>query len=208
MPATVVLGAQWGDEGKGKAIDQLAPHSSWAVRFQGGSNAGHTIVIGDTTLKLHQIPSGVTSRHCNLVLGDGMVVDPWVLEEELERWFALTGERPEGARLFISERASIILPFHRLYDSADKVVGTTGRGIGPAYRDRTERVGIRFADIPRVLAEEKRILATVSRMNHQLNTVKVKQQISAEELKADLQWILERFGAAIRPTGLMLDIAL
>jgi adenylosuccinate synthase len=208
VPATVVLGAQWGDEGKGKAIDQLAPHSSWAVRFQGGSNAGHTIVIGDTTLKLHQIPSGVTSRHCNLVLGDGMVVDPWVLEEELERWFALTGERPEGARLFISERASIILPFHRLYDSADKVVGTTGRGIGPAYRDRTERVGIRFADIPRVLAEEKRILATVSRMNHQLNTVKVKQQISAEELKADLQWILERFGAAIRPTGLMVDIAL
>ncbi len=208
VPATVVLGAQWGDEGKGKAIDQLAPHSTWAVRFQGGNNAGHTIVLGDTTLKLHQIPSGVTSRHCNLVLGDGMVVDPWVLEEELARWEALTGERPDGERLFISERASVILPFHRLYDGADKVVGTTGRGIGPAYRDRIERVGIRFADIPGVLAEPKRIKATISRMNWQLKTVKVEQQVSAEELTADLQWILDRFGDAIKPTGLMVDMAL
>ena len=89
MPATVVLGAQWGDEGKGKAIDQLAPQSTWAVRFQGGNNAGHTIVLGDTTIKLHQIPSGVTSPHCNLVLGDGMVIDPWVLEQELDRWHGL-----------------------------------------------------------------------------------------------------------------------
>ena len=208
MPATVVLGAQWGDEGKGKAIDQLAPLSTWAVRFQGGNNAGHTIVVGDTTLKLHQIPSGVTAKHCNLVLGDGMVVDPWVLDEELGRWEELTGERPDGERLFISERASVILPFHRLYDSADKVVGTTGRGIGPAYRDRIERVGIRFADIPGVLADSKRIKQTISRMNLQLKTVKVETEVSADELTADLQWILDRFGQAIRPTGLMVDMAL
>ena len=208
MPATVVLGAQWGDEGKGKAIDQLAPQSTWAVRFQGGNNAGHTIVVGDTTLKLHQIPSGVTAKHCNLVLGDGMVVDPWVLDEELGRWEELTGERPDGERLFISERASVILPFHRLYDSADKVVGTTGRGIGPAYRDRIERVGIRFADIPGVLADSKRIKQTISRMNLQLKTVKVETEVSADELTADLQWIIDRFGQAIRPTGLMVDMAL
>ncbi len=208
MPATVVLGAQWGDEGKGKAIDQLAPQSTWAVRFQGGNNAGHTIVVGDTTLKLHQIPSGVTAKHCNLVLGDGMVVDPWVLDEELGRWEALTGERPDGERLFISERASVILPFHRLYDGADKVVGTTGRGIGPAYRDRIERVGIRFVDIAGVLADPKRIKQTVSRMNSQLKTVKVEAEVSADELTADLQWILDRFGQAIRPTGLMVDLAL
>jgi adenylosuccinate synthase len=208
VPATVVLGAQWGDEGKGKAIDQLAPQSTWAVRFQGGNNAGHTIVVGDTTLKLHQIPSGVTAKHCNLVLGDGMVVDPWVLDEELGRWEELTGERPDGERLFISERASVILPFHRLYDSADKVVGTTGRGIGPAYRDRIERVGIRFADIPGVLSDSKRIQQTISRMNLQLKTVKVETEVSADELTADLQWILDRFGQAIRPTGLMVDMAL
>ena len=208
MPATVILGAQWGDEGKGKAIDQLAPQSTWAVRFQGGNNAGHTIVVGDTTLKLHQIPSGVTAKHCNLVLGDGMVIDPWVLDEELGRWEDLTGEKPDGERLFISERASVILPFHRLYDGADKVVGTTGRGIGPAYRDRIERVGIRFADIPGVLADPKRITQTISRMNSQLKTVKVEPEVSADELTADLQWILDRFGQAIRPTGLMVDLAL
>ncbi|NDB65242.1 MAG: adenylosuccinate synthetase [Euryarchaeota archaeon] len=131
MPATVVLGAQWGDEGKGKAIDQLAPRFGWTVRFQGGNNAGHTIVIGDTTLKLHQIPSGLPTPHCNLVLGDGMVIDPWVLERELDSWRELTGERPEESRLFISERASVILPFHRMYDSIladhEAMVGTSNR---------------------------------------------------------------------------------
>ena len=184
VPASVVLGAQWGDEGKGKAIDQLAADSTWAVRFQGGNNAGHTIVLGDTTLKLHQIPSGVTSPNCNLVLGDGMVVDPWVLEEELERWYALTKERPEGERLFISERASVILPFHTMYDSADKIVGTTGRGIGPAYRDRIERVGIRFVDIPYFLDDDEKVEETVSRMNKQLDSVGVSDRVEKEDLES------------------------
>ena len=208
VPASVVLGAQWGDEGKGKAIDQLANESNWAVRFQGGNNAGHTIVLGDTTLKLHQIPSGVTSSHCNLVLGDGMVVDPWVLEEELDRWYSLTKERPEGERLFISERASVILPFHRMYDSADKVVGTTGRGIGPAYRDRIERVGIRFVDIPFVIGDSDEINKIVSRMNMQLDSVGVNEKIERKDFVADLEWIMDRFGDAIRATGAMIDKAL
>ena len=208
MPASVVLGAQWGDEGKGKAIDQLANHSTWTVRFQGGNNAGHTIVLGDTTLKLHQIPSGVSHEHCNLVLGDGMVIDPWVLEEELDKWHALTGERPEGKRLFISERASIILPFHKLYDGADRVVGTTGRGIGPTYRDRTERVGIRFADIRGMVDDTEAIRSQAERMSKQLSTVGVSEGIEASELQSDLRWILERYSDAIRPTGLMVDLAL
>ena len=214
MPSTqrksniVVVGTQWGDEGKGKAIDQLANHSTWTVRFQGGNNAGHTIVLGDTTLKLHQIPSGVSYEHCNLVLGDGMVIDPWVLEEELDRWHALTGERPEGKRLFISERASIILPFHRLYDGADRVVGTTGRGIGPTYRDRTERVGIRFADLSGIVDDVEAVRAQAERMNKQLATVGVSEGIEADTLQSDLRWILERYSDAIRPTGLMVDLAL
>ena len=112
---------------KARQLTNLPLCQRGQVRFQGGNNAGHTIVVGDTTLKLHQIPSGVTSKECNLVLGDGMVIDPWVLDEELSRWESLTGEKPEGDRLFISERASVILPFHKYYDSADKVVGTTGR---------------------------------------------------------------------------------
>ena len=208
MPASVVLGAQWGDEGKGKAIDQLANHSTWTVRFQGGNNAGHTIVLGDTTLKLHQIPSGVSYEHCNLVLGDGMVIDPWVLEEELDKWHALAGERPEGKRLFISERASIILPFHRLYDGADRVVGTTGRGIGPTYRDRTERVGIRFADLTNLVDDAEAVRAQAERMSKQLATVGVDEGIDAGALQSDLRWILERYSDAIRPTGLMVDLAL
>jgi len=208
VPASVVLGAQWGDEGKGKAIDQLANHSTWTVRFQGGNNAGHTIVLGDTTLKLHQIPSGVTYNHCNLVLGDGMVIDPWVLDEELEKWHELTGERPEGKRLFISERASIILPFHRLYDGADELVGTTGRGIGPTYRDRIERVGIRFADLANMVDNTEAVQAAAERMNKQLATVGVEQSIEPETLRADLQWVLDRYSEAIKPTGLMVDLAL
>jgi len=208
VPASVVLGAQWGDEGKGKAIDQLANHSTWTVRFQGGNNAGHTIVLGDTTLKLHQIPSGVSHEHCNLVLGDGMVIDPWVLEEELDKWHALTGERPEGKRLFISERASIILPFHKLYDGADRVVGTTGRGIGPTYRDRTERVGIRFADLRGMVDDTEAVRSQAERMSKQLSTVGVSEGIEASELQSNLRWILERYSDAIRPTGLMVDLAL
>jgi|TARA_B110000444_G_scaffold4107_1_gene3875 adenylosuccinate synthase len=208
VPATVVLGAQWGDEGKGKAIDQLAADSSWAVRFQGGNNAGHTVVYGDTTLKLHQIPSGVSSLHCSMILGDGMVIDPWVLEQELDRWFDISGERPEGKRLFISERASIILPFHRLYDSADKIVGTTGRGIGPAYRDRIERVGIRFADIINIVEDNEELSTIVERMNTQLESVKVESKIELKSLQSDLRWILSRYGECIKPTGLMIDFAL
>ena len=208
VPATVILGAQWGDEGKGKAIDQLAANSTWAVRFQGGNNAGHTVVYGDTTLKLHQIPSGVSSLHCSMILGDGMVIDPWVLEEELDRWHKISGERPEGKRLFISERASVILPFHKLYDSADKVVGTTGRGIGPAYRDRIERVGIRFADIANVVDDVDYLKNNADRMNRQLNSVGVDSEIEWEKLQKDLKWILERYGDSIKSTGLMIDFAL
>ena len=137
-----------------------------------------------------------------------MVIDPWVLERELDSWNELTGERPEESRLFISERASVILPFHRMYDSTDKVVGTTGRGIGPAYRDRIERVGIRFADIEGILADHEAMVGTSNRMTAQLHSVGVREDITVERLQADLTWILRRFSKSIAPTGPMLDIAL
>jgi len=137
-----------------------------------------------------------------------MVIDPWVLERELDSWRELTGERPEESRLFISERASVILPFHRMYDSTDKVVGTTGRGIGPAYRDRIERVGIRFADIEGILADHEAMVGTSNRMTAQLHSVGVREDITVERLEADLTWILRRFSKSIAPTGPMLDIAL
>ena len=137
-----------------------------------------------------------------------MVIDPWVLEKELDSWWELTGERPEESRLFISERASVILPFHRMYDSTDKVVGTTGRGIGPAYRDRIERVGIRFADIEGILGNPGAMLEISKRMTSQLLSVGMSEEITVANLEGDLRWILDRFSKSIAPTGPMLDIAL
>ena len=157
---------------------------------------------------MHLLPSGITSRECKLVLGCGMVVDPWVLDRELREWAELTGEQPEGERLFISERAAVILPFHRLYDSADKVVGTTGRGIGPAYRDRTERGGLRFVDVGLLIGRDSEIGEMAGRMNDQLATVGVEDRIDPEKLGSELEWIHERFSNAIRATGPMLDSAL
>lgn len=157
---------------------------------------------------MHLLPSGITSRECKLVLGCGMVVDPWVLDRELREWAELTGEKPEGERLFISERAAVILPFHRLYDSADEVVGTTGRGIGPAYRDRTERVGLRFVDVRLMLGRDSEIGEMARRMNDQLATVGVSDRIDPEQLGSELNWIHERFSNAIRATGPMLDASL
>ena len=157
---------------------------------------------------MHLLPSGITSRECKLVLGCGMVVDPWVLDRELREWAELTGEQPEGERRFISERAAVILPFHRRYDSADKVVGTTGRGIGPAYRDRTERVGLRFVDVRLMLGRDSEIGEMARRMNDQLATVGVADRIDPEQLGSELNWIHERFSNAIRATGPMLDASL
>ena len=208
MPAQVVLGAQWGDEGKGKLVDQLAQDSDWVARFQGGNNAGHTIVLGDQVLKLHQLPSGLTNPDCQLVLGAGMVVDPWVLEEELDSWRETSNEAPEGERLWISERAHVNLPFHRLYDGADQKIGTTGRGIGPTYRDKIERVGVRFCDLKHRRSDSVWLAENSARMTAQLAARGVEGEISATDLKESLDWVDGRFGSAIRPTGLMLDLAL
>jgi len=165
MPATVILGAQWGDEGKGKLVDRLAEEATWVVRFQGGNNAGHTVVLGDRVLKFHLLPSGITRPECHLVLGDGMVIDPWVLDTELNGWMDSSGEDPRGQRLFISERAHLILPYHRFMDSLDTKIGTTGRGIGPTYADKINRIGLRFGDVAEVVGDETWAANTAARMN-------------------------------------------
>ena len=208
MPATVVLGAQWGDEGKGKLVDRLAGDVSWVVRFQGGNNAGHTVVLGDRVIKLHLLPSGITRPDCNLVLGDGMVIDPWVLQQELDNWKTETGEEPLNDRLFISERAHIILPFHRLVDGLDKKIGTTGRGIGPTYADKINRIGLRFAEVAEVVGDQEWLTATTSRMNHILEMVGAEGRIVEAELAKDVEWIHTTYKHAITNTGLMLDNAL
>jgi len=208
MPATVVLGAQWGDEGKGKLVDRLAGQADWVVRFQGGNNAGHTVVLGERTIKLHLLPSGITRESCELVLGDGMVIDPWVLMEELLRWQSETGEMPLGIRLHISDRAHVILPFHRMVDGLDKKIGTTGRGIGPSYADKINRIGLRFGDISELLADESALNEMASHQAERLQYLGLPSDGHAVSLRDDIQWVHDNYSQAIKNTGVMVDTAL
>ncbi len=162
MACTVLLGTQWGDEGKGKITDLLARDQDAVVRFQGGNNAGHTIVVGDVKFKLHIVPSGVIREGVAAVIGDGCVVDPWVLDKELRD---LESRGISTSNVVVSDRAHLIMPYHRELDRVQEAskagssrVGTTGRGIGPCYQDKMGRTGIRASDLryPSLLEEKVR----------------------------------------------------
>jgi len=143
-----VLGAQWGDEGKGKLVDVLAERADWVVRYQGGANAGHTVDLGDRTFVLHQIPSGILHPGVRCAIGNGVVLDPDTLFDEIDG-LVKAGVDVEG-RLYVSERAHLVLPYHKAVDGASassKAIGTTGRGIGPAYEDKIARRGVRVLDL-------------------------------------------------------------
>jgi adenylosuccinate synthase len=173
MPATVVVGLQWGDEGKGKTTDLLAESVSLVVRYQGGDNAGHTIVLGDEVFKLHLVPSGVLYSHISPVIGNGVVVNPQTLLDEM----AMLEERGiDTAKVRVSSSAHVIMPYHVALDGAmearlaGREIGTTQRGIGPAYADRAWRIGLRMGDLldptqlrdklSRVLPEKNQILVS------------------------------------------------
>jgi adenylosuccinate synthase len=144
----VVVGAQWGDEGKGKLVDVLAERADWVVRYQGGANAGHTVDLGDRTFVLHQIPSGMLHPGVRCAIGNGVVLDPDTLFDEIDG-LVKAGVDVAG-RLYVSERAHLVLPYHKLVDGASassKAIGTTGRGIGPAYEDKVARRGVRVLDL-------------------------------------------------------------
>ena len=143
MPGIAIIGAQWGDEGKGKIVDFLAPEAKFVARYQGGANAGHTVNAGGKTFKLNLLPSGVLHAGAVSILGDGMVIDPDKFLEERQSLMD-GGLNPD---LRISDRAHLVLPHHKFVDGRKDFVGTTGRGIGPAYADRARRVGIRFGDL-------------------------------------------------------------
>jgi adenylosuccinate synthase len=150
MPATVVVGLQWGDEGKGKTTDLLAESVSIVVRYQGGDNAGHTVVIGDEVFKLHLVPSGVLHPHITPVIGNGVVVNPRILLDEMAM---LADRRVNPSRVRVSRAAHVIMPYHVALDGAAEArlageeIGTTRRGIGPAYADRAWRIGVRMGDL-------------------------------------------------------------
>jgi adenylosuccinate synthase len=191
MPVTAVIGTQWGDEGKGKVVDYLAERARFVVRFQGGNNAGHTIVTGGQTYKLHLLPSGVVSGKAGII-GNGCVVDPFVLVQEVRQ----LQERGLRFDLHLSDRAHLILPYHQALDKAEeeskggKKVGTTGRGIGPCYADKAARTGIQAGDLlkPERLAEK--LKHNVATKNAVLKALGAKEQLTAEAILEQLQPII------------------
>lgn len=143
MPGIAIIGAQWGDEGKGKVVDALGHDADFVVRFSGGANAGHTVVVGKDIFKLHHLPCGVLHERPVSVLGGGMVIDPWAFQSEYESFAA----RQDPGEVLVSHEAHLVLPHHKKNDEGGGFVGTTGRGIGPAYSDKARRVSLRAGDL-------------------------------------------------------------
>ncbi len=166
----VIVGTQWGDEGKGKIVDLLTSRAEVVVRFQGGNNAGHTLKVGDEKIIVHLIPSGILHAKTVNMLGNGMVIDPAVLLQE-KRDLRNRGHFPRDEQLLISERAQIIMPYHKLIDRGREEmlgaarIGTTGRGIGPAYEDKASRMGIRAAELLRPEKLRQRVRAALDEKN-------------------------------------------
>jgi len=173
MGATVLVGSQWGDEGKGKIVDLISEGFEIVVRYQGGANAGHTVEIGDKKYVLHLIPSGILRENVICVIGNGVVIDPTALLDEIEL-LKKNNISVEG-RLFISHNAHLIMPYHKLLDSinesGDNKIGTTGRGIGPCYIDKYGRKGIRIVDLLNRTELEKKIRANLKEKNEILQKI-------------------------------------
>ncbi|PKL80218.1 MAG: adenylosuccinate synthase [Ignavibacteriae bacterium HGW-Ignavibacteriae-4] len=175
MSVKVIVGAQWGDEGKGKIVDLLSANADIVARFQGGANAGHTIVIDDKKYVLHLIPSGILNPTTKCVIGNGVVIDPVALMEEIE--MLKSHNIDVTGRLFISHKAHLIMPYHKMMDTvreshnSDKSIGTTGRGIGPAYIDKAKRTGIRIVDLLDRKDFEEKLRYNISEYNEVLTKI-------------------------------------
>src|SRR3954462_15756052 len=165
----VVVGAQWGDEGKGKLVDVLAERADWVVRYQGGANAGHTVDLGKHSFVLHQIPSGILHEGVRCAIGNGVVLDPDTLFTEID---GLVGDGIDvEGRLYVSDRAHLVLPYHKLIDGESahsQSLGTTGRGIGPAYEDKIARRGVRVLDLRNPKRLRDLVTVNTERANAQL----------------------------------------
>ena len=211
MPAIVLIGAQWGDEGKGKATDLLAGRVDYVVKFNGGNNAGHTVVIGDQKYALHLLPSGILSPGVIPVIGNGTVVDLEVLFSELE---ALSARGVDVSRLLVSANAHIITAYHRTMDRVTerflgkKQIGTTGRGIGPTYADKINRVGVRIQDLFDEGILRQKVEGALEQKNHLLVKVYNRRAISVDEVVDELLAHADRLRPMVTDTGLELNRAL
>ncbi|MFC0680446.1 adenylosuccinate synthase [Lysobacter korlensis] len=211
MPAVVIVGAQWGDEGKGKATDLLAGRIDYVVKFNGGNNAGHTVVIGDKKYALHLLPSGILTEGVTPVIANGVVVDLEVLFAELE---ALTARGVDVSKLMVSANAHVITHYHRTLDRVaerflgKRQIGTTGRGIGPTYADKINRVGIRIQDLFDENILRQKVEGALDMKNHLLVKVYNRRAITVDEVVDDLLSYAERLRPMVADTALELDRAL
>ena len=211
MPALVLLGAQWGDEGKGKATDLLGDRVDYVVRYQGGNNAGHTVVIGDQKYALHLLPSGILSSNCVPVIGNGVVIDPAVLLEEIK---GLNERGIDTSKLAISLNAHLITPYHRTIDKVTErflgkaKIGTTGRGIGPAYADKINRIGIRVQDLFDTSILRQKLEAALKDKNQVLVKVFNRNNINVEDVLAEYLNYAEILRPYVADTALILNKAL
>ena len=212
MPAIVLIGAQWGDEGKGKATDLLGGRLQWVVRYQGGNNAGHTVVLPNgESFALHLIPSGILTPGVNNVIGNGVVVDPGVLIQELE---GLENRDVDTAGLRVSADAHVIMPYHVAIDKVTerflgaRKIGTTGRGIGPCYQDKVARVGVRMADLldEKILAQK--VEAALEFKNQVLSKIYNRRALDPDRVVDEVLERAQRFSSRISDTRLELNLAL
>jgi adenylosuccinate synthase len=212
MPAIVLIGAQWGDEGKGKATDLLGGRTQWVVRYQGGNNAGHTVVLPDgQDFALHLIPSGILTPGVTNVIGNGVVVDPGVLLEELD---GLHRRGVDTSRLLISADAHLIMPYHVAIDRVTErylgksKIGTTGRGIGPCYQDKLARVGVRVQDLLDEKILRQKVEAALDFKNQVLVKVYNRRALDPDAVVEEALARAEQFAHRIADTRLLLNRAL
>jgi adenylosuccinate synthase len=203
MPAYGVIGAQWGDEGKGKIVDYLSENANCVVRFSGGSNAGHTVVNEQGQFSLHLVPTGIFWPHVQCIIGNGVVVDLDVLIEELDK---LESSGVDTSRLRVSDRAHLVMPYHILLDGLEErsrgagALGTTGRGIGPAYMDKTGRAGIRVAELLDSPSLESRLKQAVESKNAIITKVYGESPISFEDVYEKCTYWRDRLESHLCPT--------
>jgi len=189
MSVTVLVGSQWGDEGKGKIVDILSEKFEIVARYQGGANAGHTVEIGDKQYILHLIPSGILRENVTCIIGNGVVIDPSALLHEID--LLEKNNIKVNGRLHISQNAHLIMPYHKLLDSinesGENKIGTTGRGIGPCYIDKYARKGIRIVDLLNRKVLEEKIRANLKEKNNLLKKIYGKEELNVEEIIKEYQ---------------------
>jgi len=213
MEHTIVIGTQWGDEGKGKIVDFLTEQADLIIRFQGGNNAGHTLVVGEKKFILHLIPSGILHSNKLCLIGNGVVLDPVVLCEEIDK-LAQAGIEVDPSKLKISKKTHVIMPYHKLLDKAreqiktgsDKI-GTTGRGIGPCYEDKMARVGIRAGDFQDLEFLKQKIEKALVEKNVLFTHLYHQKQLSVQEVFEQIKPYAQRLVPYLTDLSAEIDLA-